>query len=54
MLIRLRDLEIVDVNGHLPQHLGRVGVEDDLPGAALLPDLPEGLQRPDLVVDGHD
>mmetsp|Transcript_22438 Transcript_22438/g.47403 ORF Transcript_22438/g.47403 Transcript_22438/m.47403 type:complete len:465 (-) Transcript_22438:1744-3138(-) len=48
------DLVLVDVDRHLSEHLCRVAVKDDLSAPAEFSDLPEGLEGPDLVVDGHD
>ena len=48
------DVERVDVERQLPEHLRRVGVEERAARAAERADLGERLQRADLVVDGHD
>mmetsp|Transcript_6891 Transcript_6891/g.20067 ORF Transcript_6891/g.20067 Transcript_6891/m.20067 type:complete len:227 (+) Transcript_6891:776-1456(+) len=48
------DVHVVHVDGHLAQHLRRVGVEDDLPRLAHLPDGLDVLRHADLIVHGHD
>jgi hypothetical protein len=45
------DLHVVDVEGDLPDGLGRVRVEEDLPAAADFADFFDRLDDPDLVVD---
>ena len=47
------DVPLVNVDGDLADHLGGVGVEGDLLGAAELADLGHGLDHADLVVHGH-
>mmetsp|Transcript_20823 Transcript_20823/g.28690 ORF Transcript_20823/g.28690 Transcript_20823/m.28690 type:complete len:420 (-) Transcript_20823:258-1517(-) len=47
------DLQIINIDGHLAKHLRCISVKESLVCSAHLPNLLQGLQHADLVVDGH-